>query len=135
MLPELPKKHNKKEADFGTDKFRPWALKNNILEGTYELKHTRGENSIPYSELTDEQVNSALRVQSPRGELIKIITSGTIGAPDYVFIKNKTAFVVIKYPKSIEVITINNLLAEKARGKRKSLTWERAKAISTTTIK
>lgn len=130
MLPALPKKNNKKEADFGL-KFREWILSHSpkMPTGTYELKDSNGKEYINFKEITDDQIASAERTQTDKGNLLRIV-NGTPGAPDYVFFRNSPAFFVIKFPGSFEVISLGNLLAEKESGKRKSLTVKRAKDIS-----
>lgn len=133
MLPNLPKKNKRKEADLGTW-FTKWFFTRSMPNGDYELKDTRGKNYLNYSEITDDQINSALRTQSSKGNLIRII-NGTPGSPDYKFTKNGQAFFVVRYPKSVEIITVENLLFERDRNKKKkSLTAVRAKAISTISI-
>jgi hypothetical protein len=131
MLPNLPKKNKLAEFDLGAY-FQREFFKRKMPVGDYELKDTRGKSYLNYKEITDEQINNALRTQSTKGNLTRIM-SGTNGAPDYRFIKNSQAFFVIRYPESIEIITVENLLYEKGKGK-KSLTYDRAKAISTITF-
>jgi len=131
MLPNLPKKNKLAEFDLG-DHFRSNFFKRKMPSGDYELKDTRGKKQLNWKEITDEQINSALRTQSEKGNLIRII-NGTTGAPDYRFTKNGQAFFVIRFPNSIEIITVENLLYEKSKGN-KSLSAERAKAISTMTL-
>ena len=131
MLPNLPKKNKLKEFDL-YEKFKCWVFSRPIPNGDYELKDSRGKNYINWKEITDEQLDSAQRTQSPKGNLTRII-NGTPGAPDYIFRKNSQAFFVIRFPVSIEVITIENLMYEKSKGK-KSLTADRAKSISTMSL-
>ena len=131
ILPDLPKQNKKDEADFGID-FRKWWMQNG-MNAPYELKDTRGKDSISFSEITDDQIMFALAAKSSKGVLIRV-EKGTLGAPDYVGFRNSPAWIVIKYPKSAEVIDIDALLLEKSRSKRKSLTSERARAISTVSI-
>lgn len=130
-LPELPKINKKKEADFGL-RFRNWWEKHG-MNAPYELKDSRGKNYISYREITDKQINVALAASSDKGVLIRI-SKGTVGAPDYVGLKNSPYWIVVHYPKSFEVISINSFIIEKQK-KRKSLTLERAQKISTLTIK
>jgi hypothetical protein len=131
MLPNLPKKNKLAEFDLGAYFHREF-FKRKMPSGDYELKDTRGKKQLNWKEITDEQINSALRTQSEKGNLIRII-NGTPGAPDYRFTKNGQAFFVIRFPNSIEIITVENLLFEKSKGN-KSLSAERAKAISTMTL-
>lgn len=135
MLPQLPQKNNKKEADFGL-RFRTWIM-NKVVKmpsGDYELKDSRGKDSIAYSEITEDQIDSALRSASDKGNLIRIM-SGTPGAPDYSYRRNDMTYFVIHYPGKFEVIPYSNLLFEKEKSKRKSLTSDRAHAISIITVK
>lgn len=134
MLPELPKKNNKKEADFGL-RFREWIFRHKpkMSSCTLEMKDSRGKNYISFKEITDEQVDCALRTESDKGNLIRIVT-GTLGAPDYAWYRNAPAFIVVHYPKNFEIISIDNLLHEKNTHKRKSLTSLRAHEIATISI-
>ncbi len=133
MLPNLPKIHTKKEADFGL-KFRTWILKKDpkMPSGNYELKDSRGKEWIPFAEITTEQIDSAYR--SEKENLIRVVV-GTPGAPDYIYQRHVPTFFVIKFPKSAEVISLGSYLLERGRSNRKSLTSERAKAISTVSFK
>lgn len=131
MLPSLPKKNKLREFDLGAW-FHKWFFTRPMPSGDYELKDTRSKNYLNYNEITEEQINNALRTQSPKGNLIRIM-NGTPGSPDYKFTKNGQAFFVIRYPESVEIITIENLLYEKDKSK-KSLTYDRAKAISTISV-
>ncbi len=134
-LPDLPQKHNKKEADFGL-KFRKWIeSKIHVLPfADYELKDSLGKDSIPFSVVSEEQLDSAMRSSSLKGNLIRIV-SGTPGAPDYSFRRCCPTFFVIHFPKVFHVISLDTFLLEKQRSKRKSLTCERACSISTISVK
>lgn len=132
MLPNLPKKNKRKEADFGLI-FRNM-LDTEYPTASYELKDTDGKDYLNFNELNTEQINHALRNKSKKGNLIRIV-SGTLGAPDYIYLKKcQYSFVVIRYPKIIVFIDIDDFIKEKNVSKRKSLTSERAKAISTTCV-
>ena len=135
MLPNLPKKNKHKEASDGLD-FRSWFSRNyhKFEDCDFELKDSRGKDNIAYSEITQEQIDSALRTQSDKGNLVRIV-NGTPGAPDYTYHRRATAYFVITYPKITHLITINNFLHEKEHSKRKSLTEERASAIATISVK
>ncbi len=132
MLPELPKQNKKQEAD-SSIRFRRWWEKHG-MNAPYEMKDTRGKDRFLYSEISDEQIAIGLMANSSKGTLIRV-ERGTIGAPDYVGFKNSPYWIVIKYPKSFEVIGIQTFVLEMKRNKSKSLTYERAKAISTNSIK
>lgn len=133
ILPDLPKKNKKKEADFGL-KFRQWLTTVRFLSCTFELKDSRGKDYINFAEIVEDQVAHALRTESEKGNLIRI-EKGTIGAPDYVYLRNAPAYIVIHYPRSFEIITIGNLLHEKNTHKKKSLTSARARDISVMSVK
>ena len=136
MLPNLPKKNKHKEADDGLA-FRRWFERNYMLFGEkcdFELKDSRGKDRIAYSEITPEQVDSALRSQSMKGNLTRIV-NGTPGAPDYTYRRNAVAYLVITYPKITHFVPVNNLLFEKERSKSKSLTETRAAEIAVKSVK
>ena len=133
MLPDLPKQNKHKEADFGL-RFRDYVKHNNCLSGSYELKDSRGKTSIPFSEVTQEQIDSALMCNSDKGNLIRVIQGKPEGSPDFIYLKNSPAYIVIKYPNSFSIIGINTFLLEKERSKRKSLTESRATEISIKTV-
>lgn len=98
-----------------------------------EVKDTRGKSSFNYAEIKEEQINNALASKSKKGNLIRI-SAGTIGAPDYAWFYNSPAYVVIKYPIGFVFIDIETLILERDSSKRKSLTWDRAQAISIRTV-
>lgn len=132
ILPELPQRNKKEEADFGL-RFRKWWVLHG-KDAPYELKDTRGKNYLNFKEITEDQIAFALACGTDKGVLVRV-ERGTVGASDYIGIKNKVAFFVLKYPKGFTIITVNNLLHEKETHKRKSLTFERACSISTTFVK
>lgn len=131
QLPDLPQQNKHKEADFGL-RFRKWW--NLHGKGSpYELKDSRGKDYISFAEITPEQIAFALACGTDKGVLVRV-ERGTVGTADYIGIKNTIAYIIINYPKACEVITINNFIHEKEKNKRKSLTYERAKAISSVSI-
>ena len=127
MLPPLPKKNRKLELDFNTV-FRQYVEKHGLkYEAQYELKDTRGKNYFYIKELDEKQINHALRAKTPKGNLVRII-NGTPGAADFVYYKNcQYSFIVIRYPRFLAFIDIDDLLNEKT----KSITSTRAKEIAT----
>lgn len=131
-LPNLPQQNKKQEANSSL-RFRKWWYKYG-MNAPYEMKDSRGKDSILFSEVSDEQIQIALSANSPEGVLIRV-ERGTIGSPDYVGFKNSPYWIVIKYPKCFEVIGIQTFILEKKRSRRKSLTAEKAKEISTYSIK
>lgn len=130
-LPELPKQKKSKEAVFGV-LFRKWWVAN-PLPGTFELKETLGKKSISLSAVDIEQISFALATQSKKGVLTRV-TVGTVGTADYIGLVAYPAWIVVKYTKRFYIISIDSFLLEKQRSKRKSLTEERADAISTITV-
>lgn len=131
MLPELPKRLKRREADFGL-RFRQWAEEHKDWlpdACSFELKDTRGAGSLPFNHLEPKQRRFAGEIQSD-GTLIRV-TVGTPGTADYLFMKETAvAYVVINYPGSFCVIEAAKFLKEEERGDRKSLTEERARKIA-----
>lgn len=120
-----------KEKDYQTI-FNKWVT--NVYKKTacFELKHCKG-NSLPFSAVALHQTE-ALSAASNKGLIFKIPDCGYQNPFDCFSLFNVPAYVVIKYPESFELITIDNFIYERDRSKRKSLTYERAKAISTISI-
>lgn len=128
ILPELPKQHKKKEADFGV-RLKKWFEDNALtrITSAIEIKQTETD-SIPFSCVSDKQTAFALRIQSDKGVWIRV--QGTNGEPDYIWLKEELSLITIKFPKSFHLIPINNFLHEKETSKRKSLTEKRASEIA-----
>lgn len=120
----------KREADFGI-LFRHWLKANPTYSQAYELKHT-SDTSIPFTALEEHQVIYLQAIKSTKGVLIRVQGGG--GEPDYIYLRNSPASVVIKYPREFSIIDIDTFLLEKKRSKRKSLTIQRAREISTITV-
>lgn len=120
-----------KEKDYQTI-FNKW-LKNVYKKtGAFELKKT-DTLSFPFSQVVPHQIEALKNVSN--GVLVyKIVDCGYQNPFDCFCMAREPAFIVIKYPASFEIITIDNFLHERDRSKRKSLTYERAKAISTISI-
>lgn len=133
-MPPLPKIKNKKEAKFGLT-FRTWLSKNAMPSGAYELKQT-STNSIPFNIVSESQISALLQAKSSKGLIFKPSddTRGTKPC-DYLYLRNACAWIVIKYPKSIEFIAIDTFVLESERSKRKNLTAARAHEIATISIK
>jgi penicillin-binding protein-related factor A (putative recombinase) len=133
-LPPLPNQYKTKEGDFGVF-LKRWVEHNadKMLACSLETKHSRGKDSLPFSEVKPEQLAFAARISSPKGAWIR--TLGMNGEPDYVFLKNMPAYFAIKYPQGFVLITYGNFIFEKKKNKRKSLTWERAQDIAYKVIK
>lgn len=113
--------------------FNQWVREKYKRTAAFELKQTKTK-SIPFSAVKDHQA-LALVMASDQGLVYKIPDSGFQNPFDCFSLFRVPAFVVIKYPESFELIPIENFLHEKSKSKRKSLTYERAQAISTISIK
>ena len=114
--------------------FRHWIKANKMLTCTFEMKDSRGKDSIPFSEVKQAQIDWGLAVNSDKGVLIRIQAIAE-GMPDYAYFRNEPAYFICKYPKSFSIISVGTFLLEKERSKRKSLTELRASEISIKTIK
>lgn len=131
QLPILPRQNNKKEAGFGLV-FRKWWEKN-PLQGEIELKDTRGDPNFAFSEISREQEVICRLAISKRGVLVRR-SSGTVGGSDYSGLVSSPYWVAIRYPKFFVIISLETLLLERDRSKKKSLSANRAKAISIITV-
>ncbi len=125
-LPDLPRQLDKREAAFGVQ-LRHWLEKNKLQSCPIEIKRTTTTN-ILFSCLPNEQIAWLMAAKSDEGALIRVI--GVTGEPDYAWYRNAPARVVVRYSKSFHIIDIEAFLLEKKRSKRRSLTTERARAIS-----
>ncbi len=110
--------------------FRHWIMANPSFTYSLETKDTRGSESFPFSEVSQAQLDFGLAIKhSKKGVLIR--TQATVeGVPDYIYLKNEPARIAIKYPKGFVLIDVETFIQEKARSRRKSLTWDRAKEIA-----
>jgi hypothetical protein len=131
MLPDLPRQKKSKEADFGIT-FRKW-WNEHPLPGTFELKTTGGKSSLPFNAVDPEQIVFAQAAHSRKGTLARV-TVGTVGCSDYIGLVQAPAWIVVQYPGEFHVISIESFLLERDRSPRKSLTIERARAISTISV-
>jgi penicillin-binding protein-related factor A (putative recombinase) len=105
--------------------FRHW-LKANYKKFdscTFEMKDTRGSNTFSLRELKEEQRNHALACKGDKGNLMR--TVGTTGIADYIFMRNAYAYIVIRYPKIMAIIDIDDFLHET-----KGITSDRAEEIA-----
>lgn len=122
----------KKEAKSAIQ-FRHWLRANPFRTCAIENKDTRGKDYLNFSEVKEAQLNYGLAISGDKGVLVR--TEGVEGLPDYLYMRGEPAFIVIKYPKSLQIISVQSFIHEKEKSKRKSLTEERASAISTKSIK
>jgi hypothetical protein len=114
--------------------FRHWIKANPQISGTYEMKDSKGKDYINFSEVTEDQINYGLAINSNKGTFIRVQAING-GEPDYVYFRNSPAYIVINYPKTFSIISIGTFILEKERSKRKSLTEQRASEISVKTVK
>lgn len=123
----------KKEANF-TLRFRHWLKANPMPSAAFELKQCA--SSLPFSAVAEHQVDALLAVRSESGLLYKAPDDSRSVKPfDLFYMRNTYAYVVIKYPRSFHIISIDTFLLEKKRSKRKSLTETRAKEISVVSVR
>lgn len=132
-LPDLPRVLNQHEAKFGT-KLAEWMYANpgKFTTSSMETKDTKGKRYLSFSALEPQQVNYAKRINSPKGAFIRVM--GTDGQPDYIWMVNAPAWIVIKYPDFFCMISIDNWEFEKSHTKAKSLTSIRAIQIATLVV-
>jgi hypothetical protein len=130
-MPPLPKKNKKKESDFGLW-FRKYDAEHNLPSGSYELKQTEND-SIPFSAVELLQIDSALRTESKKGNLVRV-QKGTTGAADYLKQREEPAYIVIRFPSVVCFIRISDFIREKNTSLRKSLTSSHAKELCTVFI-
>jgi penicillin-binding protein-related factor A (putative recombinase) len=126
-LPPLPKQNEKKEADFGLV-FRHWIEENKMDTCAFELKHTRGEDSLPFREVKAEQIAYATEIESDEGCLIRVI--GHNGEPDYIYMRKEPAYFLIRYQEFYCIVRRSSFLEERNTSTRKSLTSDRAREIA-----
>jgi len=119
----------KREAKFSI-RFRHWLRANPLpLSCTFEMKDTRGRNSLPFSDLKEEQIDWGMAISGKKGILMR--NQGGHGEPDYTYHYNQPAFVVIHFTgKGFVMIEIPIFKLEKENSTKKSLTWGRACTIS-----
>lgn len=128
-LPELPTQIKHQEAAFGL-LFREWMRTNRGKFGpacSFELKHTRGESSLPFDALVTEQVAYASKIEG-NGALVRV--DGQRGEPDYLWISRSPAYIVVRFPSFWCIIRARDFIWERNMGKRVSLTMERAREIA-----
>lgn len=114
--------------------FRRWWEKH-PLAGEIELKDTKGKDSLPFKAFEHDQEVIARIATEGKGVLVRR-TVGTAGGADYSGLTRDIPYwIAIKYPHGFEVIAIGAFLLEKKRSTRKSLTSDRAREISTISVK
>lgn len=117
----------KRESKFAL-RFRHWLKAQKLdFSATFELKDCSDKKSFAFSELKEEQELWALAISEGKGVLMRQM--GGNGEPDYTYHYKDPAFVVINFKEGFCVITVQRLIQERDTSTRKSLTYERAKAI------
>lgn len=119
-----------RESSFGI-LFRHWLKAHPQYTCAIEAKQTETD-SIPFSCVTQEQIDYGKAIKSSEGVLIR--TTGATGLPDYIYLRNEPSYVVIKYPKFFCLIDIDIFARESLASKRRSLTSERAMKIAFYTV-
>lgn len=132
-MPPLPKQNKKKEADFGV-KLHKFYKENPSFTCAIEIKQTETD-SIPFSEVKEEQLNYALAIRSDKGVLMRIVAV-VEGMPDYIYMRNEPSWICIKYAKrGFVFISPDRFILERDSSKRKSLLWSRACEIASKVVK
>lgn len=130
-LPDLPKIKKHKEADAGL-LLRNWLKGNPLTTCSLELKQTQSD-SIPFSAVEETQINYGTAVRyNEKGVLIRV--QGMGGEPDYIYLRKEPSYIAVKFKKTIEVISVDVWIRESKASKRRSLTYSRAKELSTYSI-
>ena len=119
------------ESKFGI-LFRHWIKKNPQFSCTIETKATPTD-SIPFREIKQAQLDWAMAIRSDKGVLMRVQAVAE-GMPDYVYCRNMPSWLAIKFPKGFVLLSPDRFIAERDKSKRKSLTWARAKDISSKVI-
>ena len=118
----------KHEAKFNTV-FNHW-LKNVYKKtGAFELKQTKTD-SLPFIAVVEHQREALIAVRH-NTFVFKIPDLGLQNPFDIFCMTEMPAYVVIKYPKGVAIIPVDVFLLEDKRSTRRSLTWLRAKELST----
>ncbi len=127
----------KREAKF-TQLFRHWLKANPEFcqrSGAFELKQTTS-GSIAFSAVKEHQIIALEAVAGNSGLLYKAPDDSRGIKPfDLFYLRQSPAYIVIKFPKHFEIITVMTFVLERDRSKKKSLTAGRAKEISVVSVK
>src|ERR1035437_8190810 len=100
--------------------FRHWLMAHPRESCTFEMKDTRGDNALAFSEIKKLQIEYGLAVKySSKGVLFRM-QSVSEGMPDYSYHYKDPAYVVIKYPSVMCLIDIEALSLEKGKSVRRS---------------
>jgi hypothetical protein len=113
--------------------FRHWIKANPFYTSAIEMKDTRGASSLPFSEVSEAQLDYAIAIRSDKGVLLRVQAVAE-GMPDYIYMRNEPSYITIKYPKCIVLIAPEMFTLESRTSKRRSLLESRAKEIATKVI-
>lgn len=113
--------------------FRHWLRKNPMLTAAIETKDTRGKSSLPFSEVSQAQIDYGMAIKSDKGVLLRV-QAVSEGMPDYIYMRNEPSFIIIRYPAFFCAIDVETFVLERDKSKRRSLTGARAKEISILSI-
>jgi hypothetical protein len=128
-LPDLPQIKNKKEANWTTTIFRKWVENTYKKTACFEIKYATGD-SLSFKSVATHQIANLLKVR--HGTFVyKIKDFGETNPFDCFCITEMPAYVVIKYKAGVAIIPIDVFVLESQRSKRQSLTYSRAKELST----
>jgi len=121
----------KREANFNS-LFNKWVKNVYRKTAAFELKQTTTD-SLPFSALQEHQAQALLQARWETF-VFKIPDAGYQNPFDCFSLSGVPAYIVIKYPDFFCLIDIETFLLESKRSKRRSLTSERAKELSTTVV-
>lgn len=123
----------KLEQAFNTT-FNHWLKEVYKKTGAYELKHTHGKDSLPFSAVKDHQI--AALIAAKHGTFVyKISDIGMVQVPfDCFSLAGVPAYVVIQYPEFFCLIDIDEFNIEASASERKSLTSDRARQIASIVV-
>lgn len=96
----------------------------------FEVKQTR-TNSIAFDAVKEHQRDALGAAWTNHGLIHKISDQSQGYKPcDIMYLRNASAYVVVKFPKFFVLITASDWGREARESQRKSLTGDRAKAIA-----
>lgn len=122
---------NRREANFSTV-LRHWLVANPLYTCALEAKQTTTD-SIPFSDVSQAQLDWGMAISSNKGILLRVQAVAE-GMPDYIYMRNEPAFVVIRYPHFFVLILVEIFIKEKVMSERKSLTDKRARQIASVVV-
>jgi hypothetical protein len=129
-LPNLPKKKQRKEAQF-QERFSKWLKSRHGKTGAFELKVSEG-NSIPFNALADHQKTALYQVKHSLFSH-KIADLGNRNPFDCFMLSFAPAWVVVMFHKPRQdqfyMCDIDAWCEEERISDRKSLTEDRAKLV------